>query len=71
MTPSGESAVRLALKVAKVRRLHHRRAHSANGGGPVGGGFDFIHFGQTEFPDLCDHCRTAWPCPTIAAMEDE
>lgn len=70
LTPAGERSVRLAPKVAKVLALHRRRPHSANGGVPSFGSFDFVAHGQTEFPDLCDHCRTNWPCATIAAMED-
>lgn len=51
LTPTGRSAVRLALVVARVRRLHERRTDA--------------------FGDLCDHCRTAWPCATVRAVEGE
>lgn len=70
LTPQGESAVRLALRVARVRALHRRRPHSANGGTPSFAAFDFVAHGQTEFPDLCDHCRVPWPCATAIALED-
>jgi hypothetical protein len=49
--------------VARVRTLHFQRPWQAWG--------DFTHFGQTEFPDLCDHCRRAYPCETIQALEAE
>lgn len=49
--------------VERVRALHFRRPWSVWG--------DFTHFGQTEFPDLCDHCRRAYPCETIQALEAE
>ena len=52
----------LASKVERVRALHYRRPH---------GVFDFVAHGQTEFPDLCDYDRTAWPCPTIRALDGE
>jgi hypothetical protein len=42
-----------------VLDLHHRRPHDS---------MDFITHGQTEFPDLCDHCRTRWPCKTAAVL---
>lgn len=68
LTPQGASAVRLARTIVRVRALHRRRAHSANGGTPSVVAFDFVAHGQTEFPDLCDHCRVAWPCATAVAL---
>ena len=59
-----------AVALTKVTGLHHRRPHTANGGKRAFG-FDFVTHGQTEFPDLCDHCSTPWPCPTAAALEPE
>ena len=46
--------------IANLLALHRRRPHEP---------FDFITFGQTEFPDLCDHCRRRWPCETAAIIE--
>ena len=56
-------------RLEAVEALHHRRPHTANGGNRSGGGFDFVAHGQQEFPDLCDHCQTMWPCPTARALE--
>ena len=44
-----------------VLKLHYRREWSQWSG-------DFMYFGQTEFPDLCDHCRRAYPCETVTAI---
>ena len=52
----------LATAVERVRALHYRRPHGA---------LDFVAYGQTDFPDLCDYCRTPWPCPTIRALDGE
>ena len=52
----------LATAVERVRALHYRRPHGA---------LDFVAHGQTDFPDLCDYCRTPWPCPTIRALDGE
>ena len=49
----------LAEKVRAVGELHHPR--------PWRGG-DFVHFGQSEFPDLCEHCRVSWPCATASVI---
>ena len=50
-----------AAAVERVRALHRRRAHSLG---------DFVAHGQTEFPDVCDHCRQVWPCTTISALDE-
>lgn len=47
-------------QVARVRELHRRREHNV---------MDFVHFGQNEFPDWCDHCGRHWPCWTIVALD--
>lgn len=57
--------------LAAVRALHFRRPHSANGGQPSMRAFDFVAHGQTEFPDLCDHCGTAYPCATMRALDGD
>ena len=44
----------------RVRALHHRRRHTLG---------DFVAYGQTEFPDLCDHCRSIYPCATVRALD--
>ncbi|MGH1563059.1 hypothetical protein [Mumia sp. DW29H23] len=47
--------------LAAVHDLHHRRPHQLG---------DFVHFGQAVFPDLCDHCRVAYPCDTVQAIQE-
>ncbi len=49
-------------KLAAVRELHRRRPHGAG---------DFVFYAQTEFPDVCAHCRQVWPCTTILAIDGE
>lgn len=49
-------------KLAAVRALHRRRTHGVG---------DFVFHGQTEFPDVCAHCRQVWPCWTIRAIVGE
>lgn len=44
----------------RVKALHHRRPM-----GPL----DFRTHGQTDFGDRCDHCRSAYPCATILAID--
>lgn len=62
------SVADLLDRLEAVQVLHRRRPHSANGGKPTSGLFDFVAHGQTEFPDLCDHCTTPWPCETARAF---
>lgn len=54
---------RAEAKVARVEGLHFRR--------PWDFLRDSVTFGQTQYPDLCDHCRSNWPCPTLAALKGE
>lgn len=53
-----DSALDNQIAIEAIKRLHRQRKHGE------GMTMDFVHFGQTEFPDLCDHCRTAYPCET-------
>lgn len=55
-------------RLEAVEALHRRRPHTANGGHRSGGGTDFVAHGQREFPDLCDHCQTVWPCLTATVL---
>lgn len=57
--PAAVKRERLEAAIAAVAVLHYRRPHRLG---------DFVHFGQTEFPDLCNHCGTPYPCATAAAM---
>jgi hypothetical protein len=53
--------------VEAVEKLHPKGQRASNG-----------HFycdphdcdwaGEGELEDVCDKCRTLWPCPTIAAL---
>lgn len=52
--------VELEEALDRVRALHHRRRHTLG---------DFVAYGQTEFPDLCDHCRSIYPCATVRALD--
>lgn len=49
-----------AEALARVAALHSRRPWDLSK--------DMVTFGQTEFPNLCDHCRVAWPCETQLAI---
>jgi|GEM_PF-5092831 len=51
---------RLTAAVDAIRALHRRRPWRLG---------DFVTFGQTEFPDLCDHCRSTWPCSTVRLLD--
>jgi hypothetical protein len=42
-----------------VLGLHKRRPWRVSDGAT---------FGQRDFPDLCDHCHTPWPCATARAL---
>jgi len=49
-------------KVAAVRAGHLRRPWRSG---------DFVEFGQSDFPDICDHDHNTWPCETIRALDGE
>lgn len=55
-----EVAEEFAEQLRAIQSLHSRR--------PWQHGKDPIHFGQTVFPDLCDHDRETWPCATARAI---
>lgn len=52
----------MAAALTAVLERHHRRVWSILSG-------DSATFAQTEYPDQCDHCRRAYPCPTVEAIE--
>ena len=49
--------------VEAVKALHSQR--------PFDLSKDSVYFGQTTYPDKCDHCRVPWPCATIKAIEPD
>jgi hypothetical protein len=52
----------LVAAVEGVLALHTRRPWSTI--------LDSVEFDQQEFPDQCNHCRQAWPCATVRAVQD-
>lgn len=55
-----QNAQHLATEAA-LRFLHYRREWDTFK--------DMQTFGQSVFPDQCNHCRTAWPCATASALQ--
>jgi hypothetical protein len=50
-------------RLRRVRELHVRRPwHWAR---------DSVTFGQSDYPDRCDHCHRDWPCETATALDAE
>lgn len=52
----------LAAQRRAVLALHHRRPWVMS---------DPMAHDDTQFSDVCDHCRRAYPCPTVQALAGE